>query len=324
MKKYAAMFVVTAVTAVTAMLCGVGGRVEAEMKTTALPSRGLWLTDLVSQQGEVMTLKQGHACLLSYVDTLGQEEAREVRVQTRIVAPAQGVISRDHLVALSIEFLHEALSDPSSELFGELPAGHTLLDLACTRLFDESQPFDFSLDVVLPDTPDPTDPLQAERQTDLVIQQNGKFVWNQTEECGLVDMEGEGSSDVFWVNAHMQAPEQDVISRDHFVALGTEVLTEVEEQFAQRFFGDTGVAPAALQCSPRPAADRAVDVELSVSMTDTQMQVEMVERASGHKVQQINSWDQVFPVPTKPTQATQAANSWHVPFRSAAAAAVNP
>jgi hypothetical protein len=317
-KKYAAVF------AMTALLCGVGGRVEAEESTPATPSSVPWLTDLVSQQGEIMTLEQGHVCLLSYADRLGTEETREIRVQTRIEAPAQGVISRDNLVVLSTELLHGALSDPSSELLAELPAGYTLLDLACTRLFDKTQPFDFALDVVLPDTPDPADPLQAERQADLVTQHEGKFVWNQTEACAVVEMEGEGSLHVFWLKAHMEAPQQDVISRDHFVALTTEILTEVEEQFAQRFFGGAGSVPTALECSPRPAADEAVDVEVNVSMTHAQIQVETTETTSGLKAQQINSWAQVFPVPADASQNLQSVQGPKTPFRAAAVSGMAP
>lgn len=309
MKQCAAVF------AITAVLCGVGGRVEAEERRTATP----WLADLVLQQDEIMTLEQGHLCLLFYTDTLGKEETRRVRIQTRIQAPAQGVISRDNLVVLSTDLLHEALSDPDSVLFEELPAGSTVFDLACVRLFDESQLFDFTLDVVLPDTPDPADPWSVERQADLVVQQDGKFVWNQTEKCAVVETKGEGSVHMFWVKASMEAPQQDVISRDHFVALAREVLTEVEEQFAHRFFGGADIVPTALECSPRRVEDRLVDVELKVSMTNAELQVEVTETASGLKAQQLNLWTQVFPVPADTSQNTQSVKGPEKPFWAAVA-----
>ena len=311
MKQCAAVF------AITAVLCGVGGRVEAETRPIATP----WLNDLVAQQDEVMTLEQGHLCLLFYTDTLGAEDSRRVRVQTRIQAPAQGVISRDNLVVLSTDLLHGALSDPASALFEELPAGSTLFDLACVRLFDASQPFDFTLDVVLPDTPDPTDPWAVERQADLVMQQDGKFVWNHTEECAVVEIESEHNVHVFRVKASMEAPQQDVISRDHFVALATEILTEVEEQFAHRSFGGADTVPTALECSPRPFEDTVVDVELKVSMTNSELQIETTETASGLKAQQTNLWPQVFPVPDGTDRNLQSVQGPEQFFQTAVAEA---
>ena len=267
-----------------------------------------WLADLVTVTEEVMTLEQGHHCLVLYADPLGAEITGEVRVKTRLQAPTTGVISRDHLVVLSAELFHEAVRDPDSGLFEQPPPEYNLIELSCIRLFDLSELFDMALDFSLPRRLDPADLLQKERLTDLVRQSNEQFTLEQVEECSLIQV-NEASEELpkapaFRVKTRVNAPRHGVISRDYFVALATEVLTEVEEQFAQGFFGPAVNTSTSLQCVQLTALNSTstVDVELDVAMTPQQLQVEITERVSGVKTQSVAPWTEVFPHSDRPTE----------------------
>ena len=93
----------------------------------------------------------------------------------------------------------------------------------------------------------------------------------------------------------MEAPTT-VISRDRFVALGTELAVGLRFNFASDLIKELtpGQALQALQCKQVEAAIGTVNLEVSIVMTGDGMQIEITETASGQKQKQTTTWEQVL------------------------------
>ena len=137
----------------------------------------------------------------------------------------------------------------------------------------------------------------AQLKTELVVEKDGKFTLDRVRLCQVFRPEelGGGATPPFQVKAHMEAPTT-VISRDRFVALGTELAVGLRVNFASDLIKELtpGQALQALQCKQVEAAIGTVDLEVSIVMTSDGMQIEITETDSGQKQKQTTTWEQVL------------------------------
>ncbi len=137
----------------------------------------------------------------------------------------------------------------------------------------------------------------SQLKADWVVQKDGKFVIDRFQLCQVFRPEdlGGGVTKPFQVSAHIEAPT-DVISRDSFVGIGTELALSLRVNFASDII--KGLTPMqaleALQCKQIATPIGTVDLEVDVFMTGDGIQIEIVETATGQKQRETTSWAQVL------------------------------
>ena len=133
--------------------------------------------------------------------------------------------------------------------------------------------------------------------TELVAEKDGKFTLDRVRLCQVFRPAelGGGVTPPFQVKAHMEAPTT-VISRDRFIALGTELAVGLRVNFASELIKELTPVQAleALQCKQVEAAIGTVDFEVSIVMTGDGMQIDITETASGKSQKQTTTWEQVL------------------------------
>ncbi len=143
-----------------------------------------------------------------------------------------------------------------------------------------------------------TDSIEQRLKSDLVMEQEGKFVIERFSICQLVRPAelGGGATEPFQVKSQAEAPAGGFISRDKFVVLFAETASSLRIDFAENLIA--GLTPSqalsALRCRriKEPIGD--VDLEVNLHMTSDGMQVEAVDTATGKKDRQTRTWDQLL------------------------------
>lgn len=139
--------------------------------------------------------------------------------------------------------------------------------------------------------------VQSKLKADVVTEKGGKLTIDRFRVCQLFRPEelGGGVTEPFQVKSHAEAPA-DIISRDNFVSLLTEVGINLRVSFAKEYI--KGMTPrealTALRCKLIDAPIGAVDFETEIHMSKDGMQLQVTETATGNKDRQTQLWSQVF------------------------------
>jgi hypothetical protein len=142
----------------------------------------------------------------------------------------------------------------------------------------------------------PTD-IEAKLKANVVTKKGGKLTIDRFRICQLFRPQelGGGVTKTFQVKSHAEAPA-DIISRDNFVALLTEVGINLRVSFAKGHI--EGMTPLqalnALRCKLIDAPIGAVDFEAEIHMSKDGMQLEITKTATGDVDKQTQLWSQVF------------------------------
>ena len=143
---------------------------------------------------------------------------------------------------------------------------------------------------------EPTD-IEAKLKANVVTEKGGKLTIDRFRVCQLVRPKdlGGGATEPFQVKSHAEAPAN-IISRDNFVALLTEVGVNLRVSFAKGHIkGMTpGQALNALRCKLIDAPIGTVDFEAEISMSKDGMQLVVTETATGNVDRQTQLWSQMF------------------------------
>ncbi len=142
-----------------------------------------------------------------------------------------------------------------------------------------------------------TDPVMRLKQS-FVKEKDGKFVVDRVRFCQLFRPEelGGGVSDPFQVRLHAEAPAQDVVSRDNFVSLLTEIAVHLRLSFASAIIH--GMMPeqalAALRCETIDKSIGDVDFKVDILMDKDGIVIDVMETGSGNRDRQTYPWKAVF------------------------------
>lgn len=131
---------------------------------------------------------------------------------------------------------------------------------------------------------------ESSRQDDLVTVRDSKFIVEEYSLCEFHRPSGFGPTPKFQMRTYSEAPAEDVISRDNFVAYTATTLTVLRLGMVSRLGLSLSQAFNALDCNEIPAPIGTVDLEVRITITADGMQVEFVDNSTGQVTRNTSPW----------------------------------
>lgn len=132
---------------------------------------------------------------------------------------------------------------------------------------------------------------------DLVIERDGKYVQDQTDECRiqLPATHGEGRLEPFHIRRHVEAPS-DLMSRDNFISIVTRFLVTHRVALASILVPDLSTMDAltAIRCAVVRKPPIEVDFVVNLVMDERGIKVEVLDTSSGERSLDEKSWDEIL------------------------------
>ena len=142
--------------------------------------------------------------------------------------------------------------------------------------------------------------IESYLQSDLVKEQDGKFVIEEYRVCqvNMTKEHGGGSTLPIKIKRHIEAPAKGVISRDNLVRMSTEILNGLAISLVGEMIEGITVEQAiqALDCRTSTQPFDNYDYEVNLNMSGEGIQINVLEKSSGESSKDTVNWSEVFGV----------------------------